>query len=367
MQILLLTASVVLAFPLQAAQRFETELVNIEAEQVAQFSHPWGMTMLPSGDILVTEQRGRLWRVSDSGTKTEVSGLPQVTAVGQGGLLDVAADPKFKGNSRIFFTYSEPGSSGAGTALASANLNGNRLEKIRVLFTMNRKTRRGQHFGSRIVFGPGDTVFVTIGDRGDGSRAQDRFDHAGAVIRVKRDGSIPEDNPFSDGRDGAPEIWSIGHRNPQGAALHPSTGEIFTVEHGARGGDEINAPEAGRNYGWPVISYGRHYSGARIGEGTVKAGMEQPLHYWDPSIAPSGMAFGFGDQFPEWAEHLFVGALKDRKLVRLTLDEGELLPAEILFEGEFGRIRDVDFFADGNLYLLTDEDPGALIRITPAP
>lgn len=365
MRILLFLASIALAFPLQAAQRLESELVSVEAEHVAQFSHPWGMTMLPSGDILVTERDGRLWRVAGSGTKTEISGLPAVAAFGQGGLLDVAADPQFEKNSRIFFTYSEPGSGGAGTALASARLKGNRLEQVRVLFSMNRKTRRGQHFGSRIVFGREDTVFITIGDRGDGPRAQDRFDHAGSVIRLMRDGSVPGDNPFSDDREGASEIWSIGHRNPQGAVLHPRTGELFTVEHGARGGDEINTPKAGRNYGWPVISYGRHYSGAKIGEGTVKSGMEQPLHYWDPSIAPSGMAFGVGDQFPEWTEHLFVGALKDRKLVRLTFNEGRLLPAEILFEGEFGRIRDVDFFADGNLYLLTDEDPGALIRVTP--
>jgi len=354
-----------LALPLQAAQEFETKLLTIKAEPVMEFSHPWGMTMLPSGDILVTERRGRLWRVSGDGAKIEITGLPKVAVMGQGGLLDVAADPEFEETGRIFFTFSEPGSGGAGTALASAKLNGDQLEQVRILFSMNRKTGQSRHFGSRIVFGRDDTVFITTGDRGDGPRAQDQFDHAGSVIRLKLDGSIPEDNPFSEGHDGAPEIWSIGHRNPQGAALDPGTGELFTVEHGARGGDEINAPKGGRNYGWPVISYGRHYSGAKIGEGTSKTGMEQPLHYWDPSIAPSGMAFGTGDQFPEWNGHLFVGALKDRKLVRLTFDNGKPVPVEVLFEGEFGRIRDVDFFADGNLYLLTDEDPGALIRVMP--
>lgn len=366
MRILLAAASlIVLVLPIEAAQRFETELLPVEAEPVAEFSHPWGMTMLPSGDFLVTERDGRLWRLSAGGAKTEIDGLPDVAARGQGGLLDVAADPQFAENNRIFFTFSEPGRGGSGTALASATLDGDRLDQLRILFSMNRKTRQSRHYGSRIVFAPNDTLFVTTGDRGDRPRAQDPFDHAGSIIRLNRDGSVPQDNPFSDGQRGAPEIWSIGHRNAQGAAAHPETGELFTVEHGARGGDEINTPKAGRNYGWPVISYGRHYSGAEIGEGTARPGMEQPLHYWDPSIAPSGMAFGTGERFPEWNGHLFVGALVDRKLVRLTFDDGKPVPAEILFEGEFGRIRDVDFFADGNLYLLTDEDPGALIRVTP--
>ena len=366
MRIFLTAAVIALALPLQAAERFQTDLVPVEVEMVAALAHPWGMAMLPSGDILVTEREGRLWRVSPNGAKTEVAGVPRVAASGQGGLLDVAVDPQFADNSRIYFTFSEPGRAGAGTALASATLNGDRLDQVGVLFSMNRKTGTRKHFGSRIVFGPNDTVFVTTGDRGDGDRAQDPFDHAGSVVRLQRDGSVPDDNPFVDGQDGAPEVWSFGHRNIQGAAIHPETGALYTIEHGARGGDEINVPQAGRNYGWPVISYGRHYSGAKIGEGTAKDGLEQPLYYWDPSIAPSGMAFATGDQFPDWKGSLFVGALKDRKLIRLVFDGDSLVPAEILFERQFGRIRDVDFFDDGYLYLLTDEDPGALIRVTPA-
>lgn len=353
------------ARPSELAQRIETDRLSVKTESVAAFSHPWGMTMLPSGEILVTERRGRLWRVSADGTRTEIGNLPEIAAVGQGGLLDIAADPQFTDNRRIFFTYAEPGPGGAGTALASAILDGDRLEQVRVLLAM-RKTELQQHFGSRIAFGHDGTIFMTTGDRGERNRAQDPFDLAGSVIRLRRDGSVPADNPFSDGRHGAPEIWSTGHRNIQGAVVHPQTGALFTAEHGAQGGDEINAPEAGRNYGWPVISYGREYSGEKIGEGTVKAGMEQPLHYWDPSIAPSGMAFETGGQFPEWSGDLFVGALKDMKVIRLEFAEGKPVPVEVLFESEFGRIRDLDFFADGNLYLLTDEDPGALIRVMPA-
>lgn len=346
--------------------RHETALVAVETRTVAEFSHPWGMTMLPDGSILVTERDGRLWRVAEDGAKSEISGLPQIAAFGQGGLLDIAADPDFANNNTIWFSFSEPGPGGAGTALASARLEGSRLADVKTVFSMNRKTGRGQHFGSRIVFARDGTIFLTVGDRGDMNRAQDAFDHAGSVIRIHRDGSIPADNPFADGTLGAPEIWSTGHRNPQGATLHPETGELFTVEHGAQGGDEINAPKAGRNHGWPVITYGRNYNGAAIGEGTEKEGMEQPLWYWDPSIAPSGMAFGTGNAFPQWNGDLFVGALKDMKLVRMELEDGKPEPAETLFEGEFGRIRDVRFFPDGNLYLLIDDDPGALVRVSPA-
>ena len=348
------------------AERIETALVAVEATVVGEFSHPWGMAMLPDGAILVTERDGKLWKVAASGARSEISGLPEIAAFGQGGLLDVAIDPDFASNQTIWFSFSEPGPGGAGTALASARLDGNRLRGVKTVFSMNRKTGRGQHFGSRIVFARDGTVFLTIGDRGQMNRAQDPFDHAGSVIRVNRDGSIPADNPFADGKNAAPQIWSTGHRNPQGATLHPETGDLYTVEHGAQGGDEINMPKAGRNYGWPVITYGVNYGGARIGQGTEKAGMEQPLWYWDPSIAPSGMAFATGNAFPEWQGDLFVGALKDMKLVRLEMNGGKPEPAEILFEETFGRIRDVRFFADGNLYLLVDDDPGALIRVIPA-
>jgi aldose sugar dehydrogenase len=350
------------------AQIFETEELTLEAETIASgLSHPWGMSELPDGSILVTERGGALWRIAE-GEKTRISGVPQVAAVGQGGLLDIAADENFEQNRKVYFTWSEAGEGGYSTALSSAVLSSDneRLENLKRLFTMAKKTTKGQHFGSRIVLAPDDKLFMTMGDRGEAERAQDLSDHAGSVIRLNRDGSIPPDNPFVDNPDALDELWSKGHRNPQGADWHVPSGTLWTVEHGARGGDEINRPQAGRNYGWPVISYGRHYSGAKIGKGQEAGGYEQPLWYWDPSIAPSGMAFYDGDLIPEWQGDILVGALKFQLLARLDLENGEIVDEERLLEDEFGRIRDVDVFSDGAVYLLTDEPDGQLLRLAPA-
>ena len=231
---------------------------------------------------------------------------------------------------------------------------------------MEKKNSSGRHFGSRIVPDGKGNLFFTIGDRGKQLRAQDPLDAAGNVMRIRTDGSIPEDNPFIETTATLPQIWSMGHRNPQGATLHPVTGKLWTQSHGARGGDEVNIPEAGKNYGWPIISYGRNYIGTQIGEGTEAPGYEQPIYYWDPSIAPSGMDFYEGDAVPAWKGNLFVGALKFETLVRLETDGEKITGEERLFEGEFGRIRDVRSFHDGALWFLTDDSDGAIYRVTQA-
>ena len=348
-----------------------TEKADIAASVVATgLAHPWGMDFLPDGSILVTEREGAMRVVRDDVLSEPVSGLPEIAVAGQGGLLDVALAPDFGKTGEVFFTFSEPGPGGAGTALAKAVLRDwdtakPRLSEVETVFSMNRKSDTTHHFGSRIVFAPDGTVFVTTGDRGDSARAQDFGDHAGSVIRINRDGSAPADNPFAGDPKAAPEIWSKGHRNIQGADLDRQTGELWTVEHGARGGDEINRPRAGRNYGWPEISYGRHYSGAQIGSGTRAPGYEQPEYYWDPSIAPSGLAVYRGAMFPEWDGDLLVGALKYRLLARLDRNEaGAIIAEERMLKGKFGRIRDVSVAPDGSVYLLTDDDPGSIVRIT---
>ena len=368
-----LLAAAVLAFAVSpaAAQTFKTELHEVTVETVAAgFAHPWGLAFLPDGSMLVTERDGDLNLVGANGKTTKVAGVPRVWAGGQGGLLDVAADPDFARNRTIFLSYSEPSADGddAGTAVARARIvlsQTPRLQKVRVIFSMKRKSGGGRHFGSRIVISPDKKLFITTGDRGQRERAQDPMDHAGKVLRINRDGSIPADNPFADGAKGLPEIWSIGHRNAQGAIWNPRTRSLWTVAHGARGGDEINRPEAGKNYGWPVISYGKHYWGGSIGEGTAKPGMEQPVYFWDPSIAPSGMAFYTGDAFPRWKGNIFVGALKFQLLARLEVEDGKVVKEERLFGREFGRIRDVRQGPDGFLYLLTDEGNGKLLRVRP--
>lgn len=355
-----------------AAEVISSQHYQLNVETVVEgLEHPWGMAFLPDDAMLITERPGRLRIVAGGKLLNEpVAGVPKVAARGQGGLLDVALDPDFAGNRLVYLSYAESGERGSGTAVARGRLVRDgataRLEDVDVIFRQQPKVDSGRHFGSRLVFAPDGNLFVTLGERGRRERAQNLKTHFGKVARIAPDGSVPGDNPFV-GRNGfLPEIWSYGHRNQQGATLHPDTGELWTVEHGAAGGDEINRPQAGLNYGWPIISYGRHYSGAKIGVGTAKSGMEQPLHYWDPSIAPSGLAFSTGKLFPKWKGDLFVGALRAQLLSRLDVENGKIVGEERLFEERFGRIRDVREGPKGALWLLIDDTEGTLLRVTPA-
>jgi len=331
--------------------------------------HPWGLAFLPDDRMLVTERPGRL-RLIEQGRldPTPISGVPEIKADGQGGLLDVAPHPRFAENQLVYLSYTAPGRGGVGTEALRGRLNGHRLEDVEVIFRALPKSRGGRHFGSRLLFDPKGRIYITLGDRGDRPRAQDLADHAGSIIRLEDDGRVPDDNPFVDRPNAQPEIYTYGNRNVQGIALQPGTNRVWAHEHGPQGGDEVNIIRAGTNYGWPVITYGRNYGiGTQIGEGTEKPGMAQPLHYWVPSIAPSGMAFYDGDRFPDWRGNLFVGALKDRLLVRLEIDGERVIREERMLDGVLGRIRDVRSGPDGYLYLLTDANNGMLARLEPAP
>jgi len=278
----------------------------------------------------------------------------------------VVLHPQFASNSLVYISYAARGADGVGTELARGVLKSNRLENVQVLFRQSPKGSGGQHFGGRIVFDRAGFVYLTLGERGEKERAQRPNDHAGSVIRLHDDGRVPADNPFVGKPGWKPEKFDLGHRNMQGAALHPQTGLVWTHEHGPQGGDEINVIRPGLNHGWPVITYGVNYViGTRIGEGTHKEGMTQPLYYWVPSIAPSGMAFYTGDRFPRWKGDLFVGALRDRMLVRLKLDGEKVVKEERMLQGVLGRIRDVRVGPDGLVYVLTDENPGVLARLEP--
>jgi len=367
---LLVTAICVIVAQHATAQTFKTEHYDVKLTVVADgLDHPWGMAFLPDGAILVTERDpGTIRIVEKDGTvRLPLANTPRAYTSGQGGMLDVVLDPDFANNNLIYFSYAEAGDGGAGTAVARGRLDraANVLDNVEVIFRQFPKTGGGRHFGSRLVFSPEGHLFITVGERGERDRAQDFTINRGQVIRINRDGSIPADNPFV-GRAGyRPETWSVGHRNPQGAARHPETGKLWINEHGARGGDEINIPLPGRNYGWPVIAYGVHYSGLKIGEGTHKDGMEQPIWYWDPSIAPSGMAFYTGDKFPKWRGNAFVGALKYRLLARLTLDGEKVTGEERILQGFQKRIRAVTDGPNGYLYILVDHDPGQVLRLEP--
>jgi len=347
---------------------FSTSAGKVRAVTVASgLDHPWALAFLPDGRMLVTERGGTMRIVTAAGAVgAPLAGLPAIHADGQGGLLDVVLDPDFATTRVIWFTYSEAGEGGDGTVVARARLAETAIDSVQVVFRQLPKRSSGAHYGSRLAFSPDGHLFVTLGERRQAEAAQDLTRHQGKVVRLMRDGSVPADNPFVGRSDAKPEIWSYGHRNPQGAAIHPVTGQLWTVEHGAMGGDEVNIPQAGRNYGWPVITYGRDYSGAKIGVGTAKEGMEQPVHYWDPSIAPSGMVFYTGDKYDGWKGSLFVGSLKFGMISRLELDGTKVVREERLLEGFKQRVRDIRQGPDGFLYFVTDEGPGGIFRLETA-
>jgi len=330
---------------------------------------PWGIAFLPDGRALVTERPGRLRIVTRDGQVSDpLSGVPAVDAVNQGGLLDVALDPEFASSGLVYLSYSEPREGGNGTTVSRGRLVEGGLADVQVIFRQQPAVRGGHHFGSRLVFARDGRLFVTLGDRfSERAKAQTLDNHLGKVVRIERDGKLPPDNPFL-GRPGAlPQIWSYGHRNVQGAALHPATGELWTDEHGPKGGDELNRTLAGRNYGWPTVTYGVEYSGAKISDSPTAPGIEPPAHHWVPSIATSGLLFYTGDRFPGWRGNAFVGGLASKQLVRLELDGDRVVREERLLEGVVKeRVRDVEQGPDGLIYLLTDEAKGRLLRIEPA-
>ena len=357
-----------------AAQSFPSSAGNLTVQTVARgLDHPWSLAFLPDGRMLVTERPGRLRIVSRDGKLSPpVAGVPKVYASGQGGLLDVVPDRDYAQNQTIYFCFADPVNGGARTALASARLNDEtaapRLSDLKVIFRQEGPPSRGLHFGCRIVQAQDGNLFLTQGEHGIyRGEAQNLGNHLGKVIRIRPDGSVPPDNPFVNQPGAKPEIWSYGHRNSQGAALHPQTGKLWETEHGPRGGDEINIPLAGKNYGWPVIGYGIDYSGAKIHESTQRDGMEQPVWYWVPSIATSGMTFYTGDLFPAWRGNVLVGGLVSQTLSRLELDGEKVLKEERLLQGLNERVRDVRQGPDGAIWLVTDAADGRILRVAPAP
>lgn len=365
-------ATLLLLFALPAAAQTPGPVHRSQhhAFTVATFAtgleHPWSMQILPDGQILVTERPGRMRVIYKDGKPgPALAGLPAVFASGQGGLLDVALHPDFERNRLVYFSYAASGMDGAATRVARAQLTRQGLTGVQVILDALPRGRGGVHFGSRLAFGRDGKLYITTGDRYDRDRAQKLDDLAGKVLRVNDDGTVPTDNPFV-GRAGARgEIYSYGHRNPQGLTIHPRTGAVWEAEHGARGGDEINLIRPGLNFGWPIITWGVDYSGAKIGEGTEKPGLEQPQKYWTPSISPSGMAFYTGDVFPQWRNSLFVGGLSARLLSRLEMDGDRVVAEERLLEG-IGRVRDVRQGPEGKLFLLLDAPDAPLLRLDPA-
>lgn len=357
------------AFPGQTRVAGVNSNIDLDVSEVAKnITSGWAFEFLPDQRILVTERQGNLRIVGKDGQPSApLKGVPKVYFEGQGGLLDVALDPQFATNRTIYWSYAEPREDGNGTALAKGVLSADEgsIEQVKVIFRQMPTFQSKLHFGSRIVFTPDGKLFLALGERSEPEarvHSQDLNSHFGKVVRLNLDGSVPSDNPFVGRNDAKPEIWSYGHRNIQAATLD-AAGKLWTIEHGPRGGDELNQPQAGLNYGWPVITYGIEYAGPKIGDGiTAKEGMEQPVYYWDPVIAPSGMIVYDGAMFPEWQGNIFVGGMASMKLVRLQLENGKVTGEEWLLRDR-GRIRDVRQGADGAIYVLTEAADGAILRI----
>lgn len=356
------------AFPEQVRAPEASDGWTLRATRLAgPLEHPWGLAELPTGELLVTERPGRL-RVIDAGglRETPVAGLPEIWAEGQGGLLDVAASPDFANDRTVYFTYAKPVRGGGVTAAARGVLSDDlsRLKEVTDIWVQSPASDQARHFGSRIVFAPDGTLYVTTGDRGREDAVQRLDSGFGKVVRIAPDGAVPADNPFADRAGAAAAIWTLGHRNVQGAAIDPETGALWTIEHGPRGGDELNLARPGLNFGWPVVSYGEEYSGRPVGRGITDAeGFTQPVYYWDPVIAPGGMLFHDGTGAPEWGGDVFVGAMRGG-VVRLEMADGKVVGEERLLE-DLGRVRDVAPAPGGGLYALIDEPDGAVMRLDP--
>ncbi len=357
-----------LALAQQPAKLVRTQAGMITVATVAQgLEHPWGLAFLPDGAMLVTERPGRMRIVGRDGRISEpLGGIPRVFAQGQGGLLDVALDPDFPSNRLVYITYAEPGAGGASTVAARGRLNQDRtgLDDVQILFRQEPKVSGPNHFGSRLVFSPQGKLFVTTGERFKFEPAQDISTHLGKIIRINPDGSVPPDNPFVDRKDARPEIWSYGHRNIQGAAINPASGQLWVAEMGPRGGDELNIPQPGRNYGWPLVSWGMHYDGRPIPNPSTRPDLADAIYHWTPAIAPSGLLFYTGDVFPEWRGDALIGGLVGKAIIRLTLDGDRVVREERI--PLRARIRDVRQGPDGAVYALTDEDDGHILRLAPA-
>lgn len=360
--VLLLTP---LAGPL-AGRTLDTSAGRLEVRNLAGgLVHPWGMAFLPDGRLLVTERPGRLRLIGPDGRlSAPLSGVPEVFAQGQGGLLDVALDPDFPRNRRVYLSFAEPGAGGASTALGRGRLAEGRIDGFEVIFRQLPKVEGPNHFGSRIVFSPDGLVFLTLGERFKFEPAQDLSNHLGAIVRIEPEGGVPPDNPFVGRPDAEDEIWSYGHRNIESAAIHPRTGQLWVAEMGPRGGDELNLPRPGRNYGWPRVSWGEHYSGADIPDPPTQPGYADAIRHWTPVISPSGMTFYTGEAFPEWRGSVLIGGLTARGLVRLEIDGETVTKEERIPLG--ARIRDVEQGPDGYIYVLTDQPDGEVWRLRPA-
>ncbi|MGL1892600.1 MAG: PQQ-dependent sugar dehydrogenase [Spirochaetaceae bacterium] len=332
---------------------------------VDNLEHPWSLSVLPEEQgILITERPGKLYIYKDNHLQ-EIIGLPQIAAIGQGGMLDIISDPDFLLNKTVYFSYVEAQGDTYGTVVAKSVLEDGKLKNMKVIFRAEPKSTGGYHFGSRLVFGADGYLYITLGERGQMENAQNLAHHGGSVIRIDVHGYPPEDNPFFGSDNYLPEIYSYGHRNSQGIVLNQLTGDIWLHEHGPKGGDEINIIKPGANYGWPLITYGIDYNGTIISNKTSLPGMEQPVIYWIPSIAPSGMTFYNGNLFPKWKGNLFVGALAGKHLRRLEVEGNTVIHQEVLLKNIIGRIRDVRSGPDGVIYILTDENQGALYKLSP--